>query len=179
MANLAIALLLLALTLAITCLCREPFEVKAAGDITCKHIPRVGAPDTCSVEIVENETTKELDAKCRPLAVALGAEGMYQRTKYSIVNNGRFAKRDQKFEEGTENVCSFILSDDLVQGTNGPLCETGNPNLYDSDQHSGLIQRIDQNGPFCEIEFKSDDKDELKNYVEFLTNKSTKLALNT
>lgn len=174
MANLAIALLLLALTLAMTFFCREPFEV-LAGEITCKHIPRVGAPDTCSVEIAEDNYTKEADKKCRPAAVAMGAEGYHQRTKYSIINNGRFAVRDPNLNE---NVCSFIMSDDLVQGIQGPLCQTGNPNLYIDEEHQGLIESIEEGGPYCHIKFKPTvDKDHIKKYIDFLSNNATKLAL--
>ena len=132
----------------------------------------MGEPDTCSVQILENEDTMEMDVKCRPAAIAMGSQGIYQRTKYSILNNGRFAKRDND-----PNICSLILSDDLVQGTQGPFCATGNPNLFDSKHHSGLIGTIEQNGPYCNIEFKTNEEEDIKKYIEFLSTKATSVAM--
>ena len=186
MANLSIAALLLALVLASLFVRPEPFSESTDQDSrTSSRKCQVDQSDclsgmryaklsqdgqTCSVEIQETDDTKELDVTCGPTSKVLGTEGIYQRSGYSLLDNGRFRR-----SEGSDHVCTLLMSDDLVQTENGPKCG-GNPNLKDESKHT-FIGALQQNGAYCEIPFIEDATDkQVKDYLDFLSTNASRVV---
>lgn len=169
MANTAIALLLVTLILtSVAFRAAEPFQARAGDPVPILKRNEFSEP-TCVVKIHEDDSTRNLDVKCGPTSRAMNAQGIYQRSGNNMLDNGRF----RKSSDGSPNVCSLLMSDDLIQDRKGPLCETGNQNIYDSI-YQDLIESVGQNGAYCEIAFKEDaDDDQLKDYMSFLSGKAT------
>ena len=177
MANLSIAALLVALILAGVFLAPEPFVDPGTPVARMK-------PDkkTCFVEIHEDDTSKRMDVKCGPTTKALHAEGIYQRSGVSLLDNGRLRRKACEGPDpsncGDDHVCTLLMSDDLVQYDGKYNCDNENPNLYEgSSDHDEIISNIERNGPYCEISFKStvEEKEQLetnekiKKYIDFLS----------
>lgn len=185
MANLAIAALLVALILAGVFLAPEPFVSPGTPVAILNQDEK-----TCSVEIHEDDTSKRMDVKCGPTTKALHAEGIYQRSGVSLLDNGRLRRKDCEDSDslncGEDHVCTLLMSDDLVQYDGKYNCDNNNPNLFDlSSQHADIIDNIERNGPYCEISFKPtvDEKEQLetngkiKKYIDFLSGKAADVVV--
>ena len=177
MANLAIAALLVALILAGVFLAPEPFEVLAGNPVAILNQD----DKTCSVEIHEDEDSKELDVKCGPTTSALHAEGIFQRSGVSLLDNGRLRRADH--DNDNDRTCTLLMSDDLVQYNGKHYCDNDNPNLYEN--HSDTVEKIERNGPFCRIKFKpardteprQQTNERVKEYLNFLSRNAANIVV--
>lgn len=172
MANLAIAALLVALIIAGIFLAPEPFVSDSAvpGE---KYSVLSNDEMSCSVEIGENLKTMENDVKCGPTTKALGVEGIYQRSGYDILNNGRMRKFEGDADAVADaNTCTLLMSDDLVQYKGNHVCGMQNEKLYSTD-HRGTIDAITKGpttSPWCKITFNPEATSEgVKNYLAFIS----------